>query len=535
MRRLLLFATIGSLISCSSSGSGGSRGSGGSTSAGGSPGSGGSPSSAGGSASGGSTGAGGSSTGSGGSMASGGSKGSGGSASGAGGSVLGSGGSKGSGGASSSSSANFTVNVTLSTAIPTVAIVTWSVDVSIDSAAIDFGRDAGNFEFQAPVDLSQSGYRTLLLGMKQQTTYSLRITAMGGGKTYVSNTTTVKTGALTNGLLPTFTKTDMDASSLYAGGAFTMNCIGLAGSPGLPGTTSKSVAFILDKDADVVWGLDLTSTAATNCSRARMSYDGQSMYAGNFANAATNGAIYRIGMDGMGTGTTWKLPGRSHDFALLPNGHIMYFATDNMQANTTPGTEAVFDLDPSSGNSSKIYDEQPDFGTLVASNSSPESHTNHLAFSADLQAITISMLIPSTIAVVSYPAGKLLSTFGGGQSDYSNMTWTWQHGHDVFKDHIWVFNNNMTGNAHVLGFTYNASSKTATQTLDYNPGLQNTTFGDVKELPNGNVFITYSDTGGFHEITKTGTLLRKITTTTAVAYSEHRATLYGPPPPFAKN
>jgi len=468
-------------------------------------------------------------------MASGGSKGSGGSSSGAGGSVLGSGGSNGSGGAPSTASANFTVNVTLSTAIPTVAIVTWSVDVSIDSAVIDFGRDASNFEFQAPVDLSQSGYRTLLLGMKQQTTYSLRITAMGGGKTYVSNTTTVKTGALTNGLLPTFTKMDMDASSLYAGGAFTVNCIGLAGSPGLPGTTSKSVAFILDKDADVVWGLDLTSTAATNCSRARMSYDGQSMYAGNFANAATNGAIYRIGMDGVGTGTTWKLPGRSHDFAVLPNGHIMYFATDNMQANTTPGTEAVFDLDPSSGNSSKVYDEQPDFGTLVASNSSPESHTNHLAFSADLQAITISMLIPSTIAVVSYPGGKLLSTFGGGQTEYSNMAWTWQHGHDVFKDHLWVFNNNMTGNAHVLGFTYNASSKTATQTLDYNPGLQNTTFGDVKELPNGNLFITYSDTGGFHEITKTGTLLRKITTTTAVGYSEHRATLYGPPPPFAKN
>ena len=47
--------------------------------------------------------------------------------------------------------------------------------------------------------------------------------------------------------------------------------------------------------------------------------------------------------------------------------------------------------------------------------------------------------------------------------------------------------------------------------------------------------MTFSDTGVFHEITKTGTLLRQITTTTAVAYSEHRATLYGPPPPFATN
>jgi hypothetical protein len=115
------------------------------------------------------------------------------------------------------------------------------------------------------------------------------------------------------------------------------------------------------------------------------------------------------------------------------------------------------------------------------------------------------------------------------------MAWTWQHGHDIHKDHIWVFNNNMSGPAHVLGFTYDPSTKTSMQTLDYNPNIQNTTFGDVKELPNGNLYVTYSDTGGFHEITKSGTLLRKVQTNTAVGYSEHRATLYGPPPPFATN
>ncbi|HSY40551.1 MAG TPA: hypothetical protein VLA79_13515, partial [Polyangia bacterium] len=57
-------------------------------------------------------------------------------------------------------------------------------------------------------------------------------------------------------------------------------------------------------------------------------------------------------------------------------------------------------------------------------------------------------------------------------------------------------------------------------------------FGDVKELPNGNLWVTYSITGAFHEITPTGTLLRQVTTTTAVGYSEHRASLYGAPPPY---
>jgi hypothetical protein len=448
------------------------------------------------------------------------------------------GGSTGSGGAmtgtgGATGSATFSVTITPSTAVATVEIVTWSVDVSIDSAVIDFGRDQTNFEFQAPVDLTQASYKTLLLGMKPNTTYYVRVTAQGGGKTYVSPVSTVKTGFLPNGL-PVFTVTDSNASALYAGGGFTVNCIGLAGSAGLPGQTGKSVAFILDKDGTLVWALDITSTPATNCSRARMSYDGQYMFAGNFANSSTNGVVYRIGMDGMGTGQTWNLPGRSHDFALLPNGNVVYFAMDNMMANTTKSPESVMELNVSTGSSSKIYDEMTDFGALITAGMGM-AHTNHITYSPDLQAVTISMLFLNTVAVVSYPAGKLLATFGGTQSDFSAMNWNWEHGHDVHSDHIWIFNNNQSGNAHVLGFTYNESNKTATQTLDYNPGIACSTFGDVKELPNGNLYVTFSDTGVFHEITKTGTLLRQITTTTAVAYSEHRATLYGPPPPFATN
>src|SRR5580704_12886009 len=77
---------------------------------------------------------------------SGGSEGTGGAAGGA----NGSGGVNGTGGATGS--ATFTINITQSTAVATVEIVTWSASVSIDSAVIDFGRDQTNFEFQAPVD-----------------------------------------------------------------------------------------------------------------------------------------------------------------------------------------------------------------------------------------------------------------------------------------------------------------------------------------------------------------------------------------------
>ena len=201
-----------------------------------------------------------------------------------------------------------------------------------------------------------------------------------------------------------------------------------------------------------------------------MSYDGQYLYAGNFANSSTNGVVYRIGMDGTGVGQTWNLPGRSHDFAVLPNGNVVYFAMDNMMANTTKAPEEVMELNVSTGASTKIYDETTDFGTLITSGMGM-AHTNHITYSPDLQAVTISMLFLNTVAVVSYPGGKLLATFGGTQSDFSAMNWSWEHGHDVHSDHIWIFNNNQSGNAHVLGFTYDESNKTASQTLDYNPGI----------------------------------------------------------------
>src|SRR5262249_6133148 len=155
-----------------------------------------------------------------------------------------------------------------------------------------------NFEFQAPVDLTQANYRTLLLGMKPNTTYYLRVNASGGGKQYASDVYNVKSGFLPNAIQRTFTVTDSNAAALYSGGAFTVNCTGLAGSAGIPGNMVPTVAFIIDRDGEMVWGLDLSSTPATNCARARMSYDGQSMIAANFANQSTSGAIYQIGMDG---------------------------------------------------------------------------------------------------------------------------------------------------------------------------------------------------------------------------------------------
>jgi hypothetical protein len=212
---------------------------------------------------------------------------------------------------------------------------------------------------------------------------------------------------------------------------------------------------------------------------------------------------------------------------------VLFFQQDNgggYSSGMKEGPDSIKELNPDTSAVTVLYDETADFSTLI--DAAPGAHTNHASYVPELQAISFSMRHISTIGLISYPAGKLLATFGGANSSFSAMSWMIQHGHEVFSDHLWVFNNTSGSSAHVLGFTYDLANKTATQTLDYNPGISCAAFGDVNELPNGNLWVTYSITGAFHEITPTGTLLRQVTTTTAVGYSEHRASLYGAPPPY---
>jgi hypothetical protein len=456
----------------------------------------------------------------------------------------GSGGSNAGGSSGSNGDDLFTVNVSVSTKIPTVGIATWSITKPIDSAYIEFGRDQNAFEYKAPVDLSVTDYRTLLLGMKAAKQYYARITASGSGQTYVSKTYPLMTGYLPNGL-PTFTVTDHDASALYAGGGFTVNCTGLTTggiggptptgpAPGGTGGATQSYAFIFDKDGEQVWAYELTDTPVAGCSRARMSLDGKYLWAANFNNASTMGAVMRVSMDGLDDPKNIAIRARNHDLAFLPNGHLLYWEQQNGggYTNGKEGPDTIREMDPDTMTVTDVYDEMRDFADQI--NASQGSHTNQVNYIPELQAISFSMRHTSTIGLISYPGSELLAVFGGPITTFSNMDWTIQHGHDVHKDHLWVFNNQATnGSSAVLGFTYDVTSKTATPTLDYNSGVTSGAFGDVKEQPNGNLYVTYSTAGVFHEITQTGTLLREVKTTASCGYSEHRATLYGPPPPYA--
>ncbi len=291
--------------------------------------------------------------------------------------------------------ANFDVTLNLSESIKTVVIAEWSVDVPIDRAVIHFGREEGAWEYSADVDLTQPSYRTLLLGMKMNTLYYVQVEAFSESTSYVSTVESIQTDYLPNGL-PTQTVTDDDASALYADGGFTVMCTGYTAIGG--GQSDETLAYIVDRDGDVVWAYDLAGTVGSSCSRARMSIDGRYMWIGNFGNTTADGALMRISMDGQGPSDEYSLPGRSHDFAILPNENVVYFSRDGNVAEMAP--ESIWELDPATNATTLLYSELTDFGELFDDRG---GHTNQVNYVPDLNAIAFSMYFIDTIALIGDP------------------------------------------------------------------------------------------------------------------------------------
>lgn len=430
-------------------------------------------------------------------------------------------------------SGDFTVDLTLSDVIQTVGIAEWSSPSPIDEARIEFGREAGNYEFSAPVDLSEPNYRTLLLGMKQNTTYYVQIFAQSGGSALASDVLTLDTLSLPNST-PSLIVNDVNPSALYGG--FTINCTGVGGFGGNQGS---GVAFVFDKDGDPVWAYDLAGTEVSGCSRARMSFDGKDMWIGNFSNVSPDGALMRLGMDGQ-TSRVYSIPGRHHDFAVLPNNNILYQAQANGgmgRGGADEGNDLINELDVETGESRLLYDENTDFAEQISESG---AHTNYIEYVPHLNGISFSMRHTSTIGVITYPAvgeqAQLLMVFGGPLSNF-DFSWSIQHGHELLENSLLIFNNEAEsgmGTSAALEYQYDLSSGTGTLVMNYAPqGRSSGAFGDVQRLPNGNTLVTYSTQGVIHEIDSNATLLREISTD-PLGYSQHRKTLYGPPPTFSQ-
>jgi hypothetical protein len=502
-------------VDVSGTGGDGATGSGGSTASGGSSatgtgdatGSGGVTSTGGTKASGGTTGFGGA-KGTGGAIGTGGATGSAG-AKGTGGATN-SGGATGSAGNAGTTSCTITATSSFSTAIPTVAAVTWSTTLSnVTKAEIDFGPAAGGTTLVAPVDLAQASYRTLLLGMKPSTSYTYKIVATNTTGSCSSSSYTIMTGALPSSA-PKVTTSIANASAHDKGFIIT--------STGLMGSTT----FIIDADGTVVW----SATGPSMPSRSHMSWDGTHMYMMALNVLNTNqGNIESVAMDGTGNTPLTGLTTSHHDLTAIPGG----FAT--MLWNKS-GTDAPCSLIERADATGTITTVVADMSTVYNS-STNTFHSNAVHYYPSDNSYTVGDRNPSLYVKLSR-AGSLIWQFGGSNpKDQSKFftgvpTWSVNHGHQLLADGTFLFFNNTPNEAWI--YKLNTSNMTAAKTLSYTAtGATSSVLGDVQQLPNGNYLVTFSTSGQIHEISPSGALVAKFTST-SFGYSEFRESLYGQPP-----
>ena len=423
----------------------------------------------------------------------------------------------------------FHIDTVTSSEMPTVATVTWSLDEPVTSAHVDFGPTPDELSERAPVDLRSAPFHTQLVGLKSASSYFVRITTEGRCGTRTSLTTGFTTGSLPI-RLPPGSIANLDPERLFAGGGFTVTCTGLAA-----GSQAHEVddgwptwAFILDRKGEVVWAYELTGSPVAGCSRARLSLDGQFVWIGNLNDRGGTGALRRVSLDGVHV-RDYATPARHHDFAILPNDHLVY-----AEQKGSDGADVLRELDPATGGVTELYDQTKDFARdILASHGARTSQVNYVP---ELGALSFSMLGTKQIGVVGYPGGDLRTVFGGLGTTFKNLDWEGQYGHDVRAGHAWVLvDGGKAAGSDVVGFLYDVPTRLTRSILDYSSGMDSLAFGDLKELPNGNLFVTYSMQGVFQELTADGVLLREQHVDTVLGYSEHRASLYGAPPPYDRD
>ena len=407
----------------------------------------------------------------------------------------------------------FTVDTPqVSTAIPTVGIVTWSATSEIQQAEIQFGPAGGALTMKAPVDLAEPNYRTLLLGMKSESDYQFQIVAQAGGQSCTSETYTLTTGAAPNDV-PRVTPMVQQADKAAAGFFVTVNY------------SRGGYAFIFDADGDPVWWSEGSPGNKPEPSGVRMDFEGKAIWTvtGN-PTASGNGLIRRTSMDGSDVQDLDSVDAH-HDLAPLPGG-------------------SVAALIHSGGNCASIIEVHPDMSVTdlipdVSAIYTPvmQCHPNAILYHPEDESFTVSDRNPNLYVKVS-KTGDIHWQFGGNNplGPHIQESWNVNHGHHLLANgNFLFFNNNGRGGvgsaaqSPVWEFSMNVDGLSATELWHYVSNNNSAALGDVQRLYNGNTLITYSISGVVHEVDEGGQLVRSFQTE-SLGYMMHRESLYGAPP-----
>ncbi len=405
--------------------------------------------------------------------------------------------------------ANFEVSVTLASDVDpdaptTIGIVTWQLagtdleDATLDSAEIRFGLD-DSYGMVAPIDVSDPDHRTLLLGMKPESTYHFQIQATLDGQTVAGDDLTLQTGAA-----PPLHHVDLTRSQGSEPGFIVMTEFAL------PQAARQGWVYIVDPDGDVVWWYRshfLTRDGnQDSANAARMSWDGQSMWMLSYAEGEHT--IERVSMDTLDH-ELFAEPHASHDLVALSGGDCIAYIAYTKRA----------------GKIRKVCAGDEEVRTLsdISAQGGTADHLNALRYKADEDLLLVSDHLYDVYAVdrtsgdVQWKLSELTADDWGGR----------QHGAELTDDTVLIFANQGGGEEDSIAVEYSRS--TGDELFRYDAGLFSHQLGDVQRLPGGNTLVSYSAIGIKHEVTPEGEVVMVLDGPNT-GYGWWRASLYGPPP-----
>ncbi len=403
----------------------------------------------------------------------------------------------------------------------TVGIIEFNTNMAgIEQAAIQFGET--RYRLLAPVDLEAPNHRTLLLGMTENTKYYYRIAVASGDEFCLSDSQTLQTGPLGNGG-PISVDPEMGPSSASVAPGFIVTSSGL----------TDNWAWIMDHRGRLVWSYEISTEGGSGgfdgITRARLSYDGKSMFARdlNVSGSSDAGYLYKIALDGSSEQQI-PLSTSHHDFTVIPGG-VAYIAKKGSES----GCDAIRTIDENGQNDTLLYDM---WNVLEPFENSGRElcHVNSIQYNSYDQSFTVSDRERDVIVKIS-AEGDLQWALGGSASDFRGDDWKWeiQHGHHLYDpNHLVLFNNGPLGsdtNSSAIQLRIDTTNMTVAKEWSYSGAGRSGTLGDAQHLPNGNTLVTSSNTGALHEVDPSGTLVRAFELPSC-GYANHRTTLYGPPP-----
>ena len=410
----------------------------------------------------------------------------------------------------------------ISPAMATVGVVTFMTSLpNVRAAEIGFGVDT-HYGLVAPVDLTEAGFRTLLLGMAQNRTYHFRVAVSDGTSVCYGDDRTLTTGSLGSRALAAATTSP-------------------AAAPGFIVTARDGEAVIYDQQGELVWAYRMPNVFAVH-----LSWDGKFVLGrdpGPF-DLDSGGQFWRVRLDGSEPETLDAPGGDHHDFAPTPEG-IAYLAKtaegecDRVYEATVAVTDGVpvFDTWP-------VFQHFPDTGAIEGTEI---CHANRIHYLQEKNVYTISDRNKDVLAVFTRDGTPVTSIGKTPSGDWSRHIqaegaglggdWHVQHGHDFYADDaLVVFTNESNVGAAVLHYTIRG--KEAVLDWKYTGAGESKIQGDVQHLPNGNFLVTTNLGNRMVELGPDGStelgryeLDGPLGPLYGFTYATHRASLYGSPPP----